>query len=162
MTATNALNSRDCRCCGGAISSRVIRTFDSRGFGSFIPFFFVGTGIKFDLWSITGSTSTMLLVPISLALFLLVRGAPVFLYRSDLTAAKRTSFALYSSVASLSLVVVITEIGVRAKTMSPQAAQCSSVPGFCPYCCSRRLRDSFFINGRAVLGEATGTARCDR
>jgi len=65
----------------------------------------------------------MLLVPISLALFLLVRGAPVFLYRSDLTtAAERTSFALYSSVASLSLVVVITEIGVRAQTMSPQMA----------------------------------------
>jgi hypothetical protein len=53
---------------------------------------------------------------------LLVRGALVFLYRSDLTAAERTSFALYSSVASLSLVVVITEIGVRAKTMSPQMA----------------------------------------
>ena len=35
---------------------------------------------------------------------------------------ERTSFALYSSVASLSLVVVITEIGVRAKTMSPQMA----------------------------------------
>jgi len=96
---------------------------DAIFFGWFIPFFFVGTGIKFDLWSITGSALTMLLVPISLALFLLVRGAPVFLYRSDLTtAAERTSFALYSSVASLSLVVVITEIGVRAQTMSPQMA----------------------------------------
>jgi Kef-type K+ transport system membrane component KefB len=95
---------------------------DAIFFGWFIPFFFVGTGIKFDLWSITGSALTMLLVPISLALFLLVRGAPVLLYRSDLTAAERASFALYSSVASLSLVVVITEIGVRAKTMSPQMA----------------------------------------
>jgi Kef-type K+ transport system membrane component KefB len=95
---------------------------DAIFFGWFIPFFFVGTGIKFDLWSITGSALNMLLVPISLALFLLVRGAPVFLYRSDLTAAERASFALYSSVASLSLVVVITEIGVRAKTMSPQMA----------------------------------------
>ena len=95
---------------------------DAIFFGWFIPFFFVGTGIKFDLWSITDSALTMLLVPFSLALFLLVRGAPAFLYRSDLTAAERTAFALYSSVASLSLVVVITEIGVRAKTMSPQMA----------------------------------------
>ena len=95
---------------------------DAIFFGWFSPFFFVGTGIKFDLGSITGSTSTMLLVPITVALFLLVRGAPVFLYRSDLTAAERASFALYSSVASLSLVVVITEIGVRAKTMNPQMA----------------------------------------
>jgi Kef-type K+ transport system membrane component KefB len=95
---------------------------DAIFFGWFVPFFFVGTGIKFDLASITGDATTMLLVPISLGLFLLVRGAPVFLYRSDLTTVERTSFALYSSVASLSLVVVITEIGVRAKTMSPQTA----------------------------------------
>ena len=95
---------------------------DAIFFGWFVPFFFVGTGIKFDLRSITDGALTLLLVPFSLALFLLVRGAPVFLYRSDLTAAERTSFALYSSVASLSLVVVITEIGVRAKTMSPQMA----------------------------------------
>jgi Kef-type K+ transport system membrane component KefB len=95
---------------------------DAIFFGWFIPFFFVGTGIKFDLASITGSTSTMLLVPASLALFLFVRGTPVFLYRSDLGAAERISFALYSSVASLSLLVVITEVGVRAKTMNPQMA----------------------------------------
>jgi Kef-type K+ transport system membrane component KefB len=95
---------------------------DAIFFGWFIPFFFVGTGIKFDLASITGNASNMLLVPISLGLFLLVRGAPVFLYRRDLTAAERISFALYSSVASLSLVVVITEIGVHAKTMSPETA----------------------------------------
>jgi Kef-type K+ transport system membrane component KefB len=95
---------------------------DAIFFGWFIPFFFVGTGIKFDLGSITASTSTMLLVPISLALFLLVRGAPVMLYRTDLTAAERASFALYSSVASLSLIVVITEIGVRGQTMSSQTA----------------------------------------
>lgn len=93
---------------------------DAIFFGWFIPFFFVGTGIKFDLASITGSVATMLLVPVVLALFLLVRGAPVFLYRRDLKPAERIPFALYSSVASLSLVVVITEIAVRAKTMSQQ------------------------------------------
>jgi Kef-type K+ transport system membrane component KefB len=95
---------------------------DAIFFGWFIPFFFVGTGIKFDLAAITSSATAMLLVPICLALFLLVRGLPVFLYRGDLTATERTSFALYSSVASLSLVVVITDIGVRAKIMSPQMA----------------------------------------
>src|SRR4051794_6044675 len=93
---------------------------DAIFFGWFIPFFFVGTGIKFDLASITESVVTMLLVPVALALFLLVRGAPVFLYRRDLKPAERIPFALYSSVASLSLVVVITEIAVRAKTMSQQ------------------------------------------
>ena len=33
---------------------------DAIFFGWFIPFFFVGTGIKFDVWSITGSALTML------------------------------------------------------------------------------------------------------
>ena len=42
---------------------------DAIFFGWFVPFFFVGTGIKFDLASITGDATTMLLVPISLGLF---------------------------------------------------------------------------------------------
>jgi len=95
---------------------------DAIFFGWFIPFFFVGTGIKLDLASIIDSNLTMLLVPITLVLFLLVRGLPALLYRSDLTIAERASFALYSSVASLSLVVVITDIGVRAHAMSAQMA----------------------------------------
>ena len=97
----------------------------------------------------------MLLVPIFLAFFLLVRGTPVFLYRSRLTAVERTSFALYSSVASLSLVVVITEIGV-VRPVSPRWLQCSWAQRSCPYCYSQRLRDSFFIDGTAGLSEAGG------
>ena len=42
---------------------------DAIFFGWFVPFFFVGTGIKFDFGSITGNTTSILLVPISLALF---------------------------------------------------------------------------------------------
>ena len=102
---------------------RLLRVkIDAIFFGWFIPFFFIGTGLKFDLLSITGSGATMLLIPGFLALFLLVRGTPAFLYRNDLPVAERLPFALYSSVASLSLVVVVTEIGVRAKSMSTQEA----------------------------------------
>jgi hypothetical protein len=55
-------------------------------------------------------------------LFLLVRGAPVFLYRDAIARAQRLPFALSSAVPLLSIIVVITEIGVRAKMMNPDVA----------------------------------------
>lgn len=87
-------------------------------FGWFYPFFFVGTGIKFDIAALGRDFTTMLLVPASLVLFLVVRGAPVLLYRKDIASEQRLAFALSTSVASLSILVVITEIGLRAKTMN--------------------------------------------
>jgi Kef-type K+ transport system membrane component KefB len=95
---------------------------DAVFFGWFMPFFFVGTGLKFDVGALVQSLPTMLLVPAFLALFLLVRGAPVFLYRNDLAPKERMPFALFAAVASLSMVVVITEIGGRARNMSPEIA----------------------------------------
>ena len=82
----------------------------------------IGTGIKFDLAALTRDLTTMLLVPTFLLLFLIVRGGPVLLYRRDLARDERMPFALFTAVASLSLVVVITEIGVRARGMSPDIA----------------------------------------
>ena len=58
----------------------------------------------------------MILVPTFLLLFLLVRGLPVFLYRKDLApGGRRCPCVLASAVASLSIVVVITEIGVHTE-----------------------------------------------
>ena len=85
----------------------------------FYPFFFVGTGIKFDVTALGRDLTTMLLVPTFLVLFIVVRGAPVFLYRNDIPRDQRLAFALSSSVASLSIVVVITEIGAHSHTMNP-------------------------------------------
>src|SRR5215471_4853158 len=91
-------------------------------FGWFYPFFFVGTGVKFDIAELGRDLTTMLLVPAFLVLFVLVRGAPVFLYRNDIAKQERLPFALSLSVASLSIIVVITEIGLRAKVMNPDIA----------------------------------------
>ena len=96
--------------------------FDAIVFGWFLPFFFVGTGVKFDIAALTHDVTTIVLVPIILALFLVVRGAPVLLYRSELERADRLPFALASAVASLSIVVVISEIGVRSGTMTADIA----------------------------------------
>ena len=84
--------------------------------------FFVGTGIKFDIATLGRDLTTMLLVPAFAVLFLVIRGAPVFLYRDNIARAQRLSFALSSAVPSLSIIVVITEIGARTKTMTPDVA----------------------------------------
>ena len=52
-------------------------------FGFCVPFFFVTSGIKFDLGGLLQNAKTMLLVPVFLTLFLIVRSAPVFLYRRE-------------------------------------------------------------------------------
>ena len=91
-------------------------------FGWFYPFFFVGTGVKFDVAVLGRDLTTMLLVPALLVLFVVIRGASVFLYRKDIAQQERLPFALSLSVASLSIIVVITEIGLRTKTMNPDIA----------------------------------------
>jgi Kef-type K+ transport system membrane component KefB len=91
-------------------------------FGWFYPFFFVGTGIKFDIAALGRNLTTMLLVPAFTVLFLIIRGVPVFLYRGHIERTQRLPFALSLAVPSLSMIVVITEIGVRAKTMNSDVA----------------------------------------
>jgi len=95
---------------------------DAVCFGWFYPFFFVGTGIKFDIAALGRDLTTMLLVPAFVVLFLLVRGVPVLLYRNQISAAQRLPFALSSAVPSLSIIVIITEIGVKLGSMNPDVA----------------------------------------
>jgi Kef-type K+ transport system membrane component KefB len=95
---------------------------DAVCFGWFIPFFFVGTGVKFHLTAITHDLTTALLVPAFLLVLLAVRGLPVLFYGQHLQRQERVPFALYSAVASLSLVVVITDIGVHTHSITTQLA----------------------------------------
>jgi len=81
-------------------------------FGFLVPFFYVTTGMKFDLTALLRSTTTMLLVPVFLVLLLLVRGTPAFLYRHVLKRGELLPLALLSATA-LPLVVAITDLGVR-------------------------------------------------
>jgi len=90
---------------------------DAVVFGWFFPFFFVTTGIKLDLPALTRDLTTMLLVPVFLFLFLLVRGAPALLYGRDLARTERWPFALSAAVPSLSIIVVVTDIGIETGTM---------------------------------------------
>jgi len=97
----------------GHDNKTVRHKIDAIMFGWFVPFFFVGTGMKFDLKAISHDTTTTLLMPAFALLLLAVRGLPVLLYGKRLQRHERWPFALLSAVASLSLVVVISEIAVH-------------------------------------------------
>ncbi len=85
---------------------------DAVCFGFLIPFFFVVSGMNLDLGALLNDRKSVLMVPLFLLLFLIVRGVPVFLYRNDIAKNQRLPFVLYSGTA-LPLVVAITNIGVR-------------------------------------------------
>ena len=118
---------------------------ESIGFGLFIPIFFITTGITFNLDAVL-STSGLIRLPLFLALFLVVRGPPVFLlYRRDLVPRDRPPFALLSAT-TLPLVVAITALAVSQHQMRSATAAALvgagmvSVLLFPPVALTQRLR----------------------
>jgi Kef-type K+ transport system membrane component KefB len=92
------------------------------GFGFVVPIFFVVTGMEFDLEALFESPTDLLRLPVFLGLFLVVRGAPVFLlYRQAIPKADLVPLSLYSATA-LPLVVAITTIGLETGHMRPENA----------------------------------------
>jgi Kef-type K+ transport system membrane component KefB len=96
--------------------------FEGIGFGFLIPIFFVVTGMKFDLDALFSSVGTVLRLPLFLALFVVVRGLPVFvLYRKAIPPSDRLPLAFYSATA-LPVVVAITTVGLETDRMKPENA----------------------------------------
>ena len=97
-----------------ALRGREVHVFESKltalGYGFFIPFFFIASGLAFDLDALIHSTSGLLKLPLFLALFLVVRGVPALvLYRRSLDGRDRAALAFFSAT-QLPLVVAITTI----------------------------------------------------
>lgn len=80
------------------------------GFGVFIPFFFVASGIRYDAGALFGSTSTLARVPLFLAILLAVRGLPALLYR-PLVARRQVAASALLQATSVGLFVVASQIG---------------------------------------------------
>ena len=106
----------------GEEAAVVSTKLEAVGFGFLIPIFFVVSGMDFDLDTLVDNPSTVLRLPLFLALFLIARGLPaLLLYRRDL--APRDRFALgFFSATALPLVVAITQIGLDTKRMLPANA----------------------------------------
>jgi Kef-type K+ transport system membrane component KefB len=108
-----------------ALKGHELQIFESKltavGFGFFVPFFFVTSGIEFDLAAL-GSAEAIAKLFLFLGLFLVVRGAPaLLLYRGLLSARDRAALAFYSAT-ELPLVVAITTIAIDAGEMRSSTA----------------------------------------
>jgi Kef-type K+ transport system membrane component KefB len=109
-----------------ALRGREVSVFDSKltavGYGLLIPFFFVSSGMAFDLDALTSSTTALLKVPMFVCLFLVVRGVPaLLLYRSELALRDRFALAVYCAT-ELPLVVAITTLAIDAGHMTSSTA----------------------------------------
>ncbi len=109
-----------------ALRRREVSAFESKltaiGFGFLVPFFFVTSGMNFDLDALGASVGAMLKLPLFLALFLVVRGVPaLLLYRRVFEARDRLSLALFMAT-ELPLVVAITTIATEAGHMRTDTA----------------------------------------
>ena len=108
------------------------------GFGVFIPFFFVSTGIKLDVASLFHGGSTAARVPIFLAALLVARGVPALLYRPLAERAGQLVAGGLLQATSLSIPVVAGQIGVEMGLIRPEnyvalvTAGLVSVIGFPP------------------------------
>jgi Kef-type K+ transport system membrane component KefB len=92
------------------------------GYGFFIPFFFVVTGLKLDVDALFASVGALLKLPLFVALFLVVRGLPALvLYRRVLRSRDRVALAFFSAT-ELPMVVAITTIAVADGHMRTSTA----------------------------------------
>jgi Kef-type K+ transport system membrane component KefB len=108
-----------------ALKGHELQVFESKltavGFGFFVPFFFITSGIEFDLGAL-GSATALLKLALFFCLFLVVRGAPaMLLYRKVLQRRQRAALAFYSAT-ELPLVVAITTIATESGHMRTSTA----------------------------------------
>jgi Kef-type K+ transport system membrane component KefB len=83
---------------------------EAAGFGVFIPFFFVASGIRYDAGALFADASTLARVPLFLAILLAVRGLPALLYR-PLAGTRETAASALLQATSVGFLVVASQIG---------------------------------------------------
>jgi Kef-type K+ transport system membrane component KefB len=108
-----------------ALQGHELQVFESKltavGFGFFVPFFFVVSGIEFNLAAL-GSIGAIAKLVMFFVLFLIVRGAPaLLLYRGALGARDRAALAFYCAT-ELPLVVAITTLATETGHMRSSTA----------------------------------------
>jgi len=92
---------------------------EAAGFGVFVPFFFVSTGIKLDVTSLFHSTSALSRVPLFLGAMLVARALPALLYRPLAERGSQLVAGGLLQATSLSIPVVAGQIGVDLGLIRP-------------------------------------------
>lgn len=109
-----------------ALRDREVTVLESKltavGYGLLIPFFFITSGMAFNLDALTGSVDAVAKMFMFLGLFLVIRGTPaLLLYRGVLSARERVALAFFQAT-ELPLVVAITAIAVDQGHMHSSTA----------------------------------------
>jgi Kef-type K+ transport system membrane component KefB len=94
---------------------------DAVTLGIFIPFFFVDSGLNFNVGALFASTSAFIRLPLFFLAILIVRALPALLYRRRF-ATRRTAAAGLLQATSLSFIVVAANIGLMLDIMYPATA----------------------------------------
>jgi Kef-type K+ transport system membrane component KefB len=90
---------------------------DAIAFGIFVPFFFITSGLRFDVGALFASPSSAVRLPLFLCVLALVHMVPALFFRRELGARGALAAGLMLST-SLSFVVVATGIGTELDLMS--------------------------------------------
>ncbi len=109
-----------------ALQGHELAVFESKlmavGYGFLIPFFFVTSGMAFNVDELFSSTTALLKLPMFVALFLLIRGLPaLLLYRRLLDFRDRVALGVFCAT-ELPLVVAITTLAVQVGDMRESTA----------------------------------------
>ena len=89
------------------------------GFGVFIPFFFVATGVSLDVRALVDQVSSLAKIPVFLIALLVVRALPAVFYRPLLGHRRDVVAVGLLQATSLSIPVVAGGIGVELGLMQP-------------------------------------------
>ena len=98
------------------------------GFGIFIPFFFVTSGLQLDVRALFAGGAAFALVPVFLLALLLARGMPAALYRSMFGDRNSLAAGLLQAT-SLPFIVAATGIGMDLGILSPAIGAAMVVAG---------------------------------
>ena len=94
------------------VHSNVRPKLEAVGFGVFIPAFFVGSGLQFNLHALVASPATVALVPIFFAALLLIRSLPAALYRPMIGGRQALAAGMLQAT-SLGFIVVGAQVGME-------------------------------------------------
>src|SRR5829696_80115 len=98
------------------------------GFGVFIPFFFITSGMQLDVRTLLSGGAALALVPVFLLALLLARGIPAALYRPMVGERGSLAAALLQAT-SLPFIVAATGIGMELGILSPAIGAAMVVAG---------------------------------
>jgi Kef-type K+ transport system membrane component KefB len=98
------------------------------GFGVFIPFFFVASGMQLDVGALLSGGSALAMVPVFLVGLLLARGLPAVLYRPMVGERDSLAAGLLQAT-SLPFIVAATGIGTELGLLRPAVGAAMVVAG---------------------------------